>query len=176
MFVFQGFKRKLFTHVGIAAGIIAILALFIFLLNHDINARVAKIEGFKKEVALRAQTIELLTGANSDLKRADALMLHMRNLLPNKDQLIDFPRELQRAAKNYAVDVGFSFGAESPASEKGPGIIKFTLTASGAYDNIVDFLKIIETHRYLISLDSVDVHRSSKEDYSLLTSGQIYTK
>ncbi len=176
MFVFQGFKRKLLTHVGIAIGIIAVLALFIFLLNGDINGRVAKIDGFKNEVALRAQTIELLTGANNDLKRADLLMLNMRNLLPNKDELIDFPRELQRSAKNFVVDVGFAFGAESPASDKGPGIIKFTLTASGAYDNIVDFVKTIEAHRYLISLDSVDIHRSAKDNYSLLTSGQIYTK
>ncbi len=175
--ILQGFKKKLLTHVGIALAIIGLLALFIVLLNGDINKRVVAIQTAKDETVLRAQTIELLTGANSDLKKADALLANLQNLLPNKDQLINFPRELETTAKQYAVDVGFSFGPESVAKDNLPGSISFTMTAAGDFDNIVDFLKSVEQHKYLISLDSIDVHRSGKDNvFSLLTSGLIYTK
>lgn len=174
--ILEGFKKKLLTHVAISLGIIALLALFIVLLNGDINDRVTKIQKAKNEISLRTQTIELLTGTNSDLKKADALLANLKDILPNKDQLIDLPRELQRTAKTFVVDLGFSFGPELAAAAGKPGTIKFTMTAAGTYDNIVDFLTSVESHRYLISLDSVDVHRSGKTNFSLLTSGQIYTK
>jgi Tfp pilus assembly protein PilO len=170
------FQKKLFTHVSVAVGIVALLFLFLFLLNKDIAARAERIEVSKGEVALRMKTIELLTGANSDLKRAEPLLANLQTFLPNKDQLINFPRELQRAAKVYAVDVGFTFGAERPALPQVPGGIKFTMTISGTYDNVVDFLRTVEEHKYIVSLDSVDVQRSAKDTFSLLTSGEIFIR
>ena len=172
----DGFKKALFKHIGIALGIIIILALFIVALNGDINSRAAAINAAHDELALRAKTIDLLTGSNSDLKKADELLLNLQGLLPNKDQLIDFPRELQRTAKSYAVEVGFSFGAERTSTPEAPGAIRFTMTIAGTYDDVVDFLKFVEGHKYLISLDSIDIRRSNKETFSLLTSGEIYTK
>lgn len=174
--VLDGFKRRLLKKIGIAVGIIAILAAFLIALNIDINSRVAAISAARDELALRSRTVELLTGANSDLKRADPLFANLQSLLPDKDQLINFPRELQRVAKTYLVDAGFSFGAEKAGTSNKPGSIKFTMTIGGDFDNIIDFLKYVESHRYLISLDSVDVRRSTREDFSLLTSGDIYTK
>lgn len=171
-----GFKKKLFTQIGIAIGSVILLVIFIVLVNSDINKRVESIEQAKGEIALRIRTIELLTGTNSDLKRAEPLFARMQTLLPTKDQLINFPRELQQAARNYALELGFSFGAERLAVGDTPGAIKFTMTAAGDYDNIVDFLRYVEQHRYLISLDSVDTHRSTKDSFSFLTSGEIFTK
>ena len=172
----DGFKKKLFKQLGIALGIIIVLSLFIFALSKDINSRADSITESHNELELRARTIDLLTGANGDLKKADDLLVKLQGLLPNKDQLIDFPRQLQSNAKLYAVDVGFSFGAERTATAKAPGAIRFTMTVAGTYDDVVDFMKYIEGHKYLINLDSIDVRRSTKDNFSLLTSGEIYTK
>ncbi len=169
------FTKKLLRHIGIAAGIIAILASFIMALNMDINRRVVAISDARSALALRSRTIELLTGTNTDLKKAEPLLASMQSLLPTKDLLINFPRELQKAAKNYLVDVGFSFGVERPPEKGQPGGIKFTMTVAGDYEGILDFLQFVETHRYLITLESVDVRRAAQTGFSLLTSGEIYT-
>lgn len=174
--VLAGFKKKLLIHVGIALGVIAVPAIIIIVLNADINRRVTTITGYKQEQQLRVQTIDLLTGTNNDLRRADPLLATMQTLLPNKDQLINFPRELERTGTNYGVEIGFSFGAEKPASAQDAGSIRFSMTITGAYEDIVAFLKYVEQHRYFISVDSVDVRRSTRDNFSLVTSGEIYTK
>jgi len=176
MFVLNAYKKQLVKKIGIAVGVIVLLALFIMLLNMDINKRIAAVTEAKTAIALRNQAIELLTGANSDLKKAEPLMVELQSFLPAKDELINFPRELQRIGQQYLVDVGFSFGTEELGKDGKAGNIKFTLTIDGTYDSIVDFLKYVEGHKYLISLDSVDLRSSGRDNFSLFTSGQIYTK
>ncbi len=170
------FQKKIFLQTGVGIGIITILALFIILLNADINKQVDRIEAAKKELELRNQTIALLTGSNSDLRRATPLLKQLQEVLPDRDDLINFPRELNQQALSYGVDVGFSFGPERLGSDKEPGSIKFMMTIDGSYDSIVDFLRFIEKHRYFIAINSVDIRRSAPTKFALQTSGDIYTK
>lgn len=174
--VLAGFKKKLFTQIGIALGAILLLAIFIFLLNKDINTRIEAIEKAKGEIALREKTIELLTGTNTDFKRADPLFENLKSLLPNKIELIAFESSLLQRAKTFAVESGFKFGAEKAGTTEEPGTIKFTMTAAGSYEDIIDFLKYVEGHKYFISLDSIDINRSSPNKYSSLIFGEIFTQ
>lgn len=174
--VFDGFKKQLLRQIVIASSILLILALFIILLNWDINKRAASIEESKIALELEARTVQLLGGASGDLKKVEPMLAELRSLLPAKDDLINLPRELERVGKQYAVTVGFGFSTEEPATEKLAGTISFKLTVSGSYDDIVDFLKYIEAHRYIISLYDTKVDMVKTGFYSLFTTGQIYVK
>ena len=170
-----GFKKRLLIKSGIAAAIILALAIFIILLNTDINKHIDEIIAANQEFALRSQTFNLLSSSNTDLKRAQPLLETLQTILPSKDQLITFPDELQKSANGYGVSVGFSFGSETPSTATQPGNIKFTMTLAGSFTDIVQYLKFIEGHRYFIRLDSVDIRRETI-NFSLLTGGVIFTK
>ena len=171
-----GFKKRLWITIAISGGGLLLLATFIIVLNYDINKRERAIMEQKQMLELRNQTIALLSSASNDLRRIEPMLAMLENILPNKDQLINFPTELNKAAKGYGVDIGFTFGPEKAGTPEGPGNIKFTMTLAGAFSDIVDFLRVIERHQYFIKLDSIDVRPAANNNFSLLTSGVIYTK
>ena len=172
----SGFKKQLLTQIGIALGTVLVFALFIILLNSDINKRIEQINKYRGDLAFRNQTIEVLSTAKSDLVRAQPLINNLEGLLPDKDSLVNFPRELEQIAKARKVDFGFGFGNEQAGSAEAPGFIRFTMTAVGEYGALIAFLSDLEAHHYFISLDTFDMTRQINGVYSVLSSGIIYTK
>lgn len=171
-----GFKKRLWIHITIAGSGIVLLTVFIIVLNYDINKRDRVITEQKQLLELRNQTIALLSNASNDVRRAQPMLASLETILPNKDQLINFPTELAKTARGYGVEIGFTFGPETASTPEEPGNIKFTMTLVGPFSDIVDFMKAFEQHRYFIKLDSIDVRPAGKDGFSLLTGGVIYTK
>ena len=172
----NAFKKRLLTRLAILGGGIILLVLFIILLNVDINKRMAAIEESKALLASRDEAVSLLTHSQLDLERVENGISVLGRVLPNKDELINFPRELEGMANKYLLDIGFSFGVESAGVESRPNSISFTMTLSGAYEDITDFLEELEEHRYIILIDSAEVRRGNDGRYSFLTGGSIYTR
>ncbi len=172
----NNFKKKLLIQAIILGAGVFLLALLIILLNADINKRAEKIVQYKRELEIRNQTIALLTNSNADFERAQPMETVLSDLLPSKDQLINFPKELDTLARGYSIQIGFSFGTENASTETDPGLIRYTMALTGFYQDIVDFLKELEGHPYFITMDSIDVKLITGTTYSLITSGTIFTK
>jgi Tfp pilus assembly protein PilO len=170
------FNRRLIVHLGVAVVAVFLLLTSIIILNIRASAQVNSILNQKKQIALRNRTIELLAGGNSDLKRAEPLLAQLQNVLPKKDQLISFSREIKKLAKDMNLEVGFSFGSEQSGSEKEPGSVNFSLSVTGKYEQVNDFLTKLEGHPYLIRIDGVAVSYQLGSQYNLTTNGVIYTK
>lgn len=170
------FYRRLILHLSIAIGAVVLLLTSIIILNIRANSQVESILSSKKQIALRNRTIELLAGGNSDLKKADPLLARLQNILPKKDQLIAFSRDIKKLAKDMNLEVGFSFGSEQVGSEKEPGSVNFSLSVTGKYEQVTGFLARLEEHPYLIRIDGIALSYQLGSQYNLTTNGVIYTK
>jgi Tfp pilus assembly protein PilO len=168
------FKKTLLISLGIALGIIVILTISLFSLNSDINKRLAVIQQYKDDLALRSQTVLLLSELRKEAQRADELSQTISTALPTRDQLITFPREIEQLAIKNKVEFGFGFGSETAGSSSEPGFVKFTMTLGGGLPDIVSFLKQLESSSYFISLGSVDISSRARGGYALTTGGQVY--
>ncbi|PIT93122.1 MAG: hypothetical protein COU06_01845 [Candidatus Harrisonbacteria bacterium CG10_big_fil_rev_8_21_14_0_10_38_8] len=165
------FTKKLLIHISIALGGSLLVIIAIILVNGDINRRLERITEHKVNFAIRDQALGILTGSGYDPERAQEAKEVLNTILPSSDELINFPKELRDIASTSNVSIAFSFGTENKSTGDKPGDISFTMSASGDQDNLLAFLKEVESHPYFIQFFSVDY-----KDRSLSTSGKIYVK
>lgn len=172
----DSFKRRFIKQLIIASASVAFVAVIIILLNFDLNKRMSRIEARKAQALLQSQSILILSDLKKEavLARADYELLE--NALPTRDKLIALPRELETLAKAHNIDLGFSFGSETPSSEGQPGSIRFTMSLGGGIDDLLDFMKAFEANAYFINLSSVDLAKKEESRFSLGTTGEIFTR
>jgi Tfp pilus assembly protein PilO len=170
------FKRRLIINLSILVGGIIILGLIVFLLNMDISRRVNRINDFKNELTLRNQTVDFLSRSTTELEKIEPALNILKDILPEKDQLINFPRELEQLANQYSIDIGFNFGNEVASTESDPGKINFDMRLAGGYDQITGFLSELEENPYFISIATININLLESGNYALVASGVIYTK
>lgn len=172
----KGYKKRLFINLGILVGGILILSIVIILLNSDTKNCEKKIVQYKHELALRNKTIEFLGESDFNFKKIDEAIVILDDIIPAKDTLISFPKELENIGRKHVVDVGFKFISEIEAEEGKPGHIQFGMNLAGEFLDLVSFLEELEDHKYAIALNSIDVKKLDSGRFSLLTGGLIYTK
>lgn len=179
----KGFKRRLFIQIGIAAGLIILFSVFIIILNADINKRGLSIEDARVKLAMRNQTIELLSSSNSDLKKAEPLLQNLKSILPSQDQLIYFKEdEIPELAKEYGVLVSFDYSRTGAVvgNDSGPSSLQFSMTISGSYENNLGFLQALEKHPYFMQINLTSVERTTPKAggdpniYTIRTNGKIF--
>lgn len=170
------FQKRLFIRLGIAAGTIGILGAAVYFLNLHINKQTELIIRQKGVILERARTIELNTGHNSDLKKAEPLLARIQSILPPIDSLVSFDRYLEQAGRNYGVTVGFKIINQHDATAAETAYIDFSLAVSGQVDDIVQFLAFIEKHPYFIRFENLTLTYTKEDQYSMISSGYIYAK
>lgn len=170
------FKKKLIINLSVSLAIIVAFIFLLVLINGDLNKRREDIVEHKREINSRTMAVSLLADLKKDAEKASPLISVLENRLPTRDELILFPRELTRLANDNNIELGFAFGSESPGSDEEPGVVGFTLSLSGEYDNLAKFLSDIEKSRYYIRITTADLTRKSGEIFGLITSGEVYIR
>lgn len=169
----MSFKKHLLIFIGIPLGVCLILAIALFFLGPDIVKRTNQIKQLQKELSFRLQATESLALLRQDLERAQPYLPNLENILPTRDQLVGFSRDLGIIARQNQVDLNSSLGEESPRGSEGLGKINFTMTGQGSFDNFINFFKSIKNSRYLIKFQGLDFVRQDSNFRTLLT-GQIF--
>mgnify|MGYP001603551745 CR=1 FL=1 len=106
-------------------------------------------------------------------ERAEEILVKLKLLLPNTDQLLFVSSELETFAKTSALDQSFSFGAESPASESQPKAIGVNIVLSGGIRNFVEYLRKIENVPYVLNLTEIEISGQGVK-YQINAAGKIY--
>jgi Tfp pilus assembly protein PilO len=150
------FKQELSKKLLVALLMIAIFLAGLIFLGWDINRRAQTIKNQRQELADRSAKMSLFAQLQSQSAQADSYRGILENILPNRDQLFDFSKELERLAKQTGLGFGFSFGSETSSSPTQPGRLKFVITVQGSFSKILDFIKNIEVSRFLINFESFD--------------------
>lgn len=150
------FKQEVTKKILVTLLIIAVFLGGLIFLGWDINRRAKAIKEQRQELADRSAKLSLFAQLQSQSAQADSYLSILENILPNRDQLFDFPKELERLAKQAGLGFGFSFGNETPPGLAQPGRLKFIVTSQGSLLKIIDFIKNAEASRFLINFESFD--------------------
>lgn len=172
---FNDFNRRFLIQLGTILGIILVAALVLYWLSRDISSRAANIQAQRQQIATRTMSLESLAELKSQSEQARSYSSVLANILPLKDQLISFPRDIQDIAKRYGVDFGSSFTKEEASTEVAPGSIGFIFTIGGNYDKVLNFLRDVEGGRYIVKWDSIDLSEKAGF-YKGTISGRVYSR
>ncbi len=167
--------KKELRSLWITLGAMAIAVALIIWVGYDV-ARLAKtVQQERSTQAERAMTTTALATLRADAFRAGAYRSTLENMLPTKDNLIQFPREMIALGKQANVEVAATFGSETPSTEKNPGTIRFAMTVDGAYDAIDAFLGSVERSRYIVAWDTIDIVEQ-KGRFRAIIDGRVFSR
>jgi len=91
----------------------------------------------------------------------------LENIIPNKDDLFTFTKEMEALGDEHDLESYFSFGSEGEDS------IGYEMSIEGSYEEILDFIKIIENDLPFMNILLVDVV-SIDGGYRAVIEGRIF--
>jgi len=170
----MGIRKKILITTGIILALNLALAILLLYFAGFLNRQAAETARFRKENKNQETILISLEALRRDSEKAKLYTTELQEILPTKEGLENFPKEIAKLARANGVDARFSFGDGVNESE-GLAATSFRLTVSGIYGDITDFLKGMESGKYLISFNKVDVAREPEtKKYSALISAKVY--
>jgi hypothetical protein len=134
-----GFQKSVITYLIINLGILGTFLIVSAKYSKKIKSDVQAVVDRRKSQA----DANLLTEYVAKLEKDNNSVVNdfgpYLELLPMKDDLLDFKADLVNTAKKYKLDPAFSFGVENPATTQEPRSYGFTLIISGTTTNLFSF-------------------------------------
>ena len=169
------FKKELFKRLLIALGIVVLLLGFILFLSQGIKKRAETIVNQQQELSFFSEAIALVASLEKEAKKAEPYFSVLENILPSKDRLIDFRRELEGLTKKEDLSFGFSFGEEKAATENLPASVSFTFNTKGPFRKVLVFLESLEKTRFLIKFRKFEFTKDIATDkVNLSLEGSVF--
>ncbi|MBU4348275.1 type 4a pilus biogenesis protein PilO [Patescibacteria group bacterium] len=166
------YKNLLRHNIFYLLGILA-LAGILFFLKVDIKNSVLEITQKRNALAVRTNSLSSTAELEADFKQASSYFSLLDNILPSRDNLLLFSKEIEDLAVKNKLEFGFTFGVETLANEKEPGSLCFRMVLTGSYDSFVSFLKDIETSRYFMNFNNIDITKKG-DGFSGIINGTVF--
>lgn len=151
----------------------------LYWLYTDLNTKVVEITTGRGTIQERIQEVGLLADLKNSAKSAEDYQKVMDTILPDQNKLFDFPRWIDNLASNYSITDRFSFqGNQTPSQGSTPGYVGFSVDITGSMQNIVSFMKSLETtqgSQFLVTIDSFDLNQAS-DKYHVILNGKVFFK
>jgi len=152
---------------------IAVLFIVVFLLQLDLSSKLTKITTQHTTLASRANSLESLATLRGQSDKAAPYFSFLENILPPRDQLLSFSKEIENIARRGNLEFGFTFGEEKLSSGEQPGQIAFRILVAGSYEAVSTFLKDVETSRYFIDVTNIDMTKKGG-GFSATINGKVF--
>ena len=135
----SGFQKSLAIYISVNLVAIAVFGIvsskYIKIIQGEVKAVIDKRKN-QSDVNLLTEYVAVLEKDNNKVLKEFGPYLEM---LPAKDDLLDFKNDIVNMAKKYKLDPAFSFGVENPATAEEPKSYGFTLIISGSTANLFSF-------------------------------------
>ncbi|MDD5431264.1 MAG: type 4a pilus biogenesis protein PilO [Candidatus Pacebacteria bacterium] len=169
------FQQMLIKVTAPYLGAILILIVVIFVVKGNINSNVKKINLDRTVINSQVESLKALADLRSEYEEASPNFSFLENILPSRDEILIFSKDMETLAKNDQLGFGFTFGSETKSTPVAPGSIAFRMAIQGPYSNLITFLKDVEKSRYLV--DFVNFNLSKRGDsYDADISGLVFTR
>lgn len=172
----NSFNRYLWISFGMILGIVVITTVAFYFLVGDITLRSNVISANRALIAEKNNSLVTFAEIKQDSAQAAEYKTAMDKLLPTQKELINFPQWLQNVAVSYSVTANSSFATDmTPASSTAPGTIGFSLTAEGGNDNVISFLRNLESQApgFLLSFNSFNLSQNG-DDAKVVVGGNVF--
>jgi hypothetical protein len=173
----QSFKKRLIIEIAISFGVIAVIVMVLVSLGNNISAKAESISRANSE---RNNSIKIdrdFAALTISSKGTEVMMEKLNNALPAQAGMIEVIQDVGALAKEH--NLLFSspkyVGTEIPPTDTEPGRIKLEMTAQGSYTGIVRFIKDLETGRFFIKINNIDIIRQGFV-YNAIIGGELYFK
>jgi len=171
----MGFKKRLLIIIGVPLGVCLILAIGLFLLGSDIRKKTEQIKQLRSEIVFALGSTESLASLTKDSEIVKNYIVQLENLLPQRDRLVTFPRDINIIGKQSRIDANSVLGQEEILGD-GTELRRtnFSVTGRGSFENLMNFLKFLEEGRYLIALKILDFTQQDNS-FNASLSGQVFS-
>lgn len=168
------FQNPLSRTIALGAGVLGILAVVTFLVQHDIETRLRSLQSTYARQAEKTKVIETIAKLKREAVPARAYANALRVLIPNEDGAIGIQKSFRDLARAQKVTSSFSFLATQEPAETALGSIGFQLTVSGTLSRVDAFLDAIRTLPLLVSVESVELALGANEAVSASMQGKVF--
>ena len=171
----EAFKKQILAQSGIALGAAILLVIAIQLIAPKLERVAVKIQDQKSDLAFLSQSTNLLPQLKSDLEKAQPLINELNRVLPPKEQMAGFEKELADLAKKVKIGISFSKVGDSVATGDAPGFTQFLMTSNASYGNFLKFLKEVKKSRFFVKINSLNMTRQGSADkYNIAANAQAF--
>ncbi|MDD4931547.1 MAG: type 4a pilus biogenesis protein PilO [Candidatus Colwellbacteria bacterium] len=172
------FQRKLLIRLGITAAIMAVVFGFIIYVMGDMTSVATSIKEIRSAFNIKSQAIGNLAGLQKDAEEARVGSSILQNTLPNRESLFVFTDEINRLARARNLVPVVNFTEEVQGTETAPGKIGFSANIAGDYEQLIDFMKALESSRYFTSIESFEMisQGSNTTGYQAVIVGEVFFK
>lgn len=146
----------------------------LFFLRGDMQSRIDALVEERTLLASRSQGIAALAVLREESRRGAGYLGQLNEMLPKKDELFNFSRAVDAAARSRKVSFNFAFGAEASGSGSTPPSIGFTINTTGGYAEIMNFVRDLETQKFLVNFSSFDIVQAAANTYDARILGQVF--
>ncbi len=167
------FNMRLLISIGIMVAAFFVASMIMILLGYDIGRRALMIQDYNKELKARVDASLSLLSLKADFESAKPYFSVLENILPIRDSLISFPKDISFIAQKNKISVAVSFGSETASASNAPGFVRFSMVAEGSYDDILKFIAEVERGKYVIDWSDADFS-FNKKNYTATISGRVF--
>lgn len=151
------FSKQLATKIGVIFIVVVVAIIAVIILSGQIKEKTISISGLQAQSQTLASQGEAFSRLMKDYQVASPYLESVKQLLPNQNQIISFSKDMADAASSFNVNLGFGFEKEGVKEvSEGVGAISFSMSLSGNFSNIVEFITSLKESRYFVDFNSFD--------------------
>jgi len=169
----ESFRRRLVFNLGILVFLLIVFISLIVFLGKDISQKAGYIAATRNNLNVRLRQLNDLARLREEAKVAEPNLIKLQTLTPTRDKTFSLPRRLEELARANNLGFSFAFGSENPPADN-LGSINFNMTVEGSYQNILSFIRTIETGPYFMKISSFDIIRQESGFRALLGGSVFY--
>lgn len=150
------FKQELVKKLLFSFLILIVPVVVMFFLSWDVSRRAEMTKILRQNLSDRSESLSLYVKLQNQAAEVEPYYNVLENVLPGRDQLFDFQKEMGMLAAQAGVGFGFNFLKETAPSLEAAGRMGFNLITEGTIFKIAGFIKSIENSRFLVDFKSFD--------------------
>ena len=170
------YKRIIIKPVGISLASIALFTLVIFIVQADINRRSAEYIDKQSQITNNSESIKSFVSLQADSEKSKQYGPIVDNYFISRDQLINFPKDINAMAHQSSLDFTVNFGAETTLTKTDPRKTAIYLTSQvpANFTNFIGFLKYLENSYYIVNLNNLDASQEGNQ-FKVNLTGQVFS-
>lgn len=150
------FKQELLKKLSIALLILIIPITGLIFLGMDIGRRAEAARIKRQSLADNSEELLLYATLQGQSSEVEPYISVLQNVLPIRDKLLEFQKEMEKLAVQAGVGFGFNFTKETPSSASAAGRMGFNIVTQGQISKIFSFIKSMENSRFLVNFGNFD--------------------
>jgi hypothetical protein len=170
----ESFKKQIFTQLAIGLIVLAALIAGLVFFGSNIKDYSERISEGRQELFERSRALSSLASIRNQYEtKAKTYLGLLYNIIPQRDQLINFSRDLRTAAGEVE-SFGFSFVSESSPTVDSLGVISFNVTIQTTISRLTEFIKNLEKFKFLVMIDSLSIERQRGDVFQAPFRGRVF--